>query len=108
MEDIVRLQASSGTTGRLTVVGYTQKDIATCRGHHGARHERSRSLDRRAVVQIAYGYGLFTGGLGAHYGAERVGATVVPTSAGNTERQVRLMRISAPPCCAAPPPMPSI
>ena len=48
--------------------------------------------DRRAVVQIAYGYGLFTGGLGAHYGAERVGATVVPTSAGNTERQVRLMR----------------
>lgn len=91
MEDIVRLQASSGTTGRLTVVGYTQKDIATW-AEVMARAMSAAGADRRAVVQIAYGYGLFTGGLGAHYGAERVGATVVPTSAGNTERQVRLMR----------------
>lgn len=68
MEDIVRLQASSGTTGRLTVVGYTQKDIATW-AEVMARAMSAAGADRRAVVQIAYGYGLFTGGLGAHYGA---------------------------------------
>ena len=91
MQDITRLQASSGTTGRLTVVGYTQRDIDTW-AEVMARSMYCAGVDRSSIVQVSYGYGLFTGGLGAHYGAERVGATVVPTSSGNTERQVRLLR----------------
>ncbi|PSH04298.1 MAG: phenylacetate--CoA ligase [Acidobacteria bacterium] len=90
MQDIVRLHASSGTTGKPIVVPYTQKDLdvwssvlvrafAACGLHEGD------------VVQNAYGYGLFTGGLGAHYGAERLGATVIPISGGNTERQLMVM-----------------
>lgn len=91
MGDITRLQASSGTTGQLTVVGYTQKDIDIW-AEVMARSMYCAGVDRSSIVQVSYGYGLFTGGLGAHYGAERVGATVVPTSSGNTERQVRLLR----------------
>lgn len=102
MQDITRLQASSGTTGRLTVVGYTQRDIDTW-AEVMARSMYCAGVDRSSIVQVSYGYGLFTGGLGAHYGAERVGATVVPTSSGNTERQVRLLRdFGATALCCTP------
>jgi len=90
-ENIVRLHASSGTTGRATVVGYTQRDInnwADCM----ARSYASVGLDQKDVLHIAYGYGLFTGGLGAHYGAERLGAVAIPMSGGSTKRQVQLMK----------------
>jgi phenylacetate-CoA ligase len=91
MEEIVRLHASSGTTGKPIVVAYTQQDVdvwtsvmvrsfAACGLHHGD------------IVQNAYGYGLFTGGLGAHYGAEGLGATVIPISGGNTDRQIMIMK----------------
>ncbi|HYJ70205.1 MAG TPA: phenylacetate--CoA ligase PaaK [Nocardioidaceae bacterium] len=90
-DDVVRVHASSGTTGRPTVVGYTADDIDTwsdvmARSIHAAG---GRPGD---IVHVAYGYGLFTGGLGAHYGAERLGCTVVPVSGGMTERQVQLIR----------------
>ena len=89
--DIVRLHASSGTTGKPIVVAYTQKDIdvwneVMYRGLAGA------GLSKNDIIQVSYGYGLFTGGLGAHYGAEKLGATVVPASGGNTRRQVMLIR----------------
>lgn len=90
-EELVRYHVSSGTTGKPTVVGYTQKDINNW-AESVARGLASAGIGRGDVMQISYGYGLFTGGLGAHYGAERVGATVLPTSVGNTERQVELMR----------------
>ncbi|MGA2438332.1 MAG: phenylacetate--CoA ligase [Acidobacteriaceae bacterium] len=91
MKDVVRLHVSSGTTGKPIVVAYTKQDVdvwtsvmvrclAGCGLHHGD------------IVQVAYGYGLFTGGLGAHYGAEALGATVVPTSGGNADRQIMLMK----------------
>ncbi|MFW5780067.1 MAG: phenylacetate--CoA ligase family protein [Bacillota bacterium] len=89
--DIVRVHASSGTTGKLTVVGYTQNDIdmwAEC----CARSLVSVGASRDSVVHIAYGYGLFTGGLGMHYGAEKLGAIAVPVSSGNTARQLQLMK----------------
>src|SRR5882672_5691347 len=91
MRDIVRVHASSGTTGKPTVVGYTKEDIATWSAvmARSIRAAGGRSTD---IVHIAYGYGLFTGGLGAHYGAEALGATVIPVSGGMTERQVQLMR----------------
>ncbi|HZQ59844.1 MAG TPA: phenylacetate--CoA ligase [Casimicrobiaceae bacterium] len=100
--DVVRIHASSGTTGKPTVVGYTARDIDTwadlmarCLSCAGAR--------RGDVVHNAYGYGLFTGGLGAHYGAERLGATVVPVSGGATERQVALIiDFEARVLCATP------
>jgi phenylacetate-CoA ligase len=90
MDDIVRVHASSGTTGKPTVVGYTREDIGTWSAvmARSIRAAGGRSTD---IVHIAYGYGLFTGGLGAHYGAEALGATVVPVSGGMTERQVQLM-----------------
>jgi len=90
MDDIVRVHASSGTTGKPTVVGYTKQDIDTWSSvmARSIRAAGGRSTD---IVHIAYGYGLFTGGLGAHYGAEALGATVVPVSGGMTERQVQLM-----------------
>jgi phenylacetate-CoA ligase len=90
MEEIVRVHASSGTTGKPTVVGYTREDIDTWAAvmARSIRAAGGRSTD---IVHIAYGYGLFTGGLGAHYGAEALGATVVPVSGGMTERQVQLM-----------------
>ena len=89
MDEVVRLHASSGTTGKMTVVGYTANDIAVW-ADLAARALSIAGVDRRDVIHVAYGYGLFTGGLGLHYGGERLGATVVPVSAGNTRRQVEL------------------
>jgi phenylacetate-CoA ligase len=89
-EDLVRYHVSSGTTGKPTVVGYTQNDLNTWTTSL-ARALTSIGLGRGDVIQVSYGYGLFTGGLGLHYGAERIGATVLPTSVGNTERQIELM-----------------
>jgi len=91
MDDIVRIHASSGTTGKPTVVGYTRQDIDTW-ATVMARSLRAAGGKSSDIVHIAYGYGLFTGGLGAHYGAEALGATVIPVSGGMTERQVQLMR----------------
>ena len=102
VSSLARLHASSGTTGKATVVGYTKSDINNwadlmARSLHGAG---ARAGD---VVHNAYGYGLFTGGLGAHYGAERLGATVVPMSGGATERQIALiMDLGARVLCATP------
>lgn len=89
-EQVVRVHASSGTTGKPTVVGYTQNDIDTW-ADIVARSIRAAGGRRGDLVHIAYGYGLFTGGLGAHYGAERLGCTVVPMSGGQTEKQVQLI-----------------
>lgn len=91
MSEIVRIHASSGTTGKPTVVGYTRKDLnnwaemvsrALCMG----------GVHRNDIVQVAYGYGLFTGGLGLHYGCENLGASVIPISGGNTQKQLQLMQ----------------
>jgi len=90
-EDLVRYHVSSGTTGKQTVVGYTQNDLNSWTTSL-ARALTSIGLGRGDVIQVSYGYGLFTGGLGLHYGAERIGATVLPTSVGNTERQIELMQ----------------
>jgi len=90
-EQVVRIHASSGTTGKPTVVGYTQNDINTW-ADLIARCIRAAGGRKGDIVHVAYGYGLFTGGLGAHYGAERLGCTVIPMSGGQTERQVRLMQ----------------
>ena len=90
MEDIVRIHASSGTTGKQTVVGYTRRDIdawAECM----ARCLVMDDADKSSLIQVAYGYGLFTGGLGAHYGVEKLGAAAVPASSGNTRRQVTML-----------------
>jgi phenylacetate-CoA ligase len=89
-EEVVRVHASSGTTGKPTVVGYTQDDIDTW-ANLVARSLRAAGVRRGDMVHVAYGYGLFTGGLGAHYGAERLGCTVVPMSGGQTEKQVQLI-----------------
>ena len=89
-EQVVRIHASSGTTGRPTVVGYTQRDLDTW-AEVVARSIETAGGRAGDVVHVAYGYGLFTGGLGAHYGAERLGCTVVPVSGGLTERQVQLI-----------------
>ena len=91
LKDMVRVHASSGTTGKLTIVGYTRSDIDVW-AEVAARSLSCAGVDRSSIVQVSYGYGLFTGGLGAHYGAERIGATVVPMSGGNTERQVTVLR----------------
>ena len=89
-EEIVRIHASSGTTGKPTVVGYTKRDIDTW-ADVVARSIRAAGGRPGMKVHVAYGYGLFTGGLGAHYGAERLGCTVIPISGGMTERQVQLI-----------------
>jgi phenylacetate-CoA ligase len=89
-KDVVRIHASSGTTGKPTVVGYTAKDIDTW-ASMVARSIRASGGRPGDIVHVAYGYGLFTGGLGAHYGAEKLGCTVVPMSGGMTERQVTLI-----------------
>ena len=89
-EDIVRIHASSGTTGKPTVVGYTQGDIDMW-ADMMARSLRASGLRRGDIVHCAYGYGLFTGGLGAHYGIERLGATVIPMGGGQTEKQIGLI-----------------
>jgi len=90
-EKVARIHASSGTTGKPTVVGYTQKDLETW-AEVVARSIRASGGRAGMIAHIAYGYGLFTGGLGAHYGAERLGCTVVPMSGGMTERQVQLIQ----------------
>ena len=90
-DQVARIHASSGTTGKPTVVGYTQKDISTW-ADLVARSIRAAGGRPGDMVHIAYGYGLFTGGLGAHYGAERAGCTVVPMSGGQTEKQVQLIQ----------------
>ena len=89
-ERLARVHGSSGTTGRPTIVGYTARDLRTW-AQLVARSMRAAGVKPGHLVQVAYGYGLFTGGLGAHYGAERLGCTVIPMSGGQTERQVRLM-----------------
>lgn len=90
MSEIIRIHASSGTTGKPTVVGYTRRDIAVW-SEVVARILTSAGVERDDYIHVAYGYGLFTGGLGIHYGSEKVGATVIPISAGNTKKQLQLM-----------------
>ncbi len=90
MSDIVRVHASSGTTGKQIVVGYTKQDLdgwSECM----ARQFAAVGADQNSFIQVAYGYGLFTGGLGAHDGAQKIGATVIPISSGNTARQIQTM-----------------
>lgn len=91
MKDIVRLHASSGTTGKPIVVAYTKEDIDVW-SQSMLRTLVSCGMHSGDIIQVSYGYGLFTGGLGAHYGAEMLGATVIPASGGNTERQIMLMK----------------
>jgi len=88
--DVVRLHASSGTTGKSTVVGYTHNDIMMW-SEVVARSLTMAGIMRDDIVQVAYGYGLFTGGLGVHYGAEKIGASVIPISGGNTKKQLQLL-----------------
>jgi phenylacetate-CoA ligase len=91
MEDVVRIHASSGTTGKATVVGYTKKDIELW-AELMARTLAAAGATKHDIVHNAYGYGLFTGGLGIHYGSERLGASVIPISGGNTKRQIMIMQ----------------
>lgn len=91
MKNIVRIHASSGTTGKPTVVGYTKNDLDNW-GDCVARLCMGAGATDEDIVQIAFGYGLFTGALGLHYGLEKIGATVIPTSSGNTEKQIMLMQ----------------
>ena len=91
LEEIVRIHASSGTTGKPTVVGYTQRDIEMW-AELMARSFVSAGAHRGDIIHNAYGYGLFTGGLGAHYGAEKLGASVIPMSGGNTKKQIMIMQ----------------
>ncbi|WP_088656076.1 phenylacetate--CoA ligase family protein [Geofilum rhodophaeum] len=90
MSEIIRVHASSGTTGKPTVVGYTRADIGVW-SEVMARTLTSAGAGKNDFIQIAYGYGLFTGGLGVHYGGEKIGASVIPISGGNTKRQLQLM-----------------
>jgi phenylacetate-CoA ligase len=100
MSNVVRLHASSGTTGRSTVVGYTKRDIDTW-AELVARCFVAANLTKGDVIHNAYGYGLFTGGLGVHYGAEKLGASVIPMSGGNTKRQLMILQDFGPTaiCC---------
>lgn len=91
MSDIVRLHASSGTTGKPTVVGYTRNDLQMW-SEVVTRSLCMAGVHQKDIVQVAYGYGLFTGGLGLHYGTENLGATVIPISGGNTQKQIQLMQ----------------
>lgn len=91
LREVVRVHASSGTTGMSTVVGYTQNDIRRW-SDLVARVLTAGGVTRDDVIQIAFGYGLFTGGFGLHYGAERIGASVIPISSGNTQRQIKIMQ----------------
>ncbi len=102
MSSVVRVHASSGTTGRSTVVGYTKRDIDTW-SELMARCFVMAGLTKNDIIHNAYGYGLFTGGLGAHYGAERLGASVIPMSGGNTKRQIMILQDFGPTAiCATP------
>ncbi len=91
MSEIVRIHASSGTTGKSTVVGYTRKDLNSW-AEVVSRSLSMAGVHRNDIVQVAYGYGLFTGGLGLHYGCENLGASVIPISGGNTQKQLQLMQ----------------
>jgi phenylacetate-CoA ligase len=91
LRDVVRIHSSSGTTGMATVVGYTRNDINTW-SNLVARILTAAGVGAEDVIQIAFGYGLFTGGFGLHYGAEKLGASVIPISAGNTKRQIQIMQ----------------
>ncbi len=91
MEDIVRIHASSGTTGQATVVGYTKGDMAVW-SELMARLQMAAGMTKSDIVQIAFGYGFFTGGLGHHYGVETLGAAVLPVSSGKSERQIQIMK----------------
>ena len=91
MSEILRLHASSGTTGKPIVVGYTQLDLENW-SESVARCFTAYGLSKKDLIQVAYGYGLFTGGLGAHDGVHKIGGTVIPTSSGNTEKQLLLMQ----------------
>jgi phenylacetate-CoA ligase len=91
MREVVRVHASSGTTGMATVVGYTKNDIKTW-SHLVARILTAGGVTKDDIIQIAFGYGFFTGGFGLHYGAERIGASVIPMSSGNTRRQIQIMQ----------------
>lgn len=91
MEQVVRIHASSGTTGKPTVVGYTRRDVDTWASLM-ARSLAAAGAGSGDIIHNAFGYGLFTGGLGAHYGAERLGASVIPVSGGNTKRQITIMK----------------
>ncbi|HIP82437.1 MAG TPA: phenylacetate--CoA ligase [Desulfocapsa sulfexigens] len=102
MDQVVRVHASSGTTGKPTVVGYTKKDIELW-ANLMARALTLAGATARDMVHNAYGYGLFTGGLGAHYGTERLGATVIPVSGGNTKRQITIMQDFKPTVLLATP-----
>ena len=95
MESVVRVHASSGTTGKPIVVGYTKRDIDTW-AELMARTLTAAGIHKGDIVHNSYGYGLFTGGLGAHYGAERIGASVIPISGGNTKRQIMIMKDFGP------------
>ncbi|MEQ8151409.1 MAG: phenylacetate--CoA ligase, partial [Smithellaceae bacterium] len=100
MSNVVRLHASSGTTGRSTVVGYTKRDIDTW-AELIARCLVAANLTKNDVIHNAYGYGLFTGALGVHYGAEKLGASIIPMSGGNTKRQIMILQDFGPTaiCC---------
>ncbi len=102
MRDVVRVHASSGTTGKPTVVGYTRNDIATW-AHVMARSMHAAGCTPDDIILNSYGYGLFTGGLGAHYGAECLGATVIPMSGGQTEKQIQLIQDFKPTVIMATP-----
>ena len=102
MSEIVRLHASSGTTGNPTVVGYTRKDLNTW-AEMISRCLTAYGTDRHDIFHVAYGYGLFTGGLGLHYGVENLGATVIPMSSGNTAKQIQLMHDFGPTAVACTP-----
>lgn len=100
MDQVVRIHASSGTTGKPTPVGYTQRDLETW-SELIARALAAAGVHRGDIIHVAYGYGLFTGGLGLHYGAERLGAAVIPVSGGQTRRQIMLIQDFGPSviCC---------
>jgi len=102
MDHVVRIHSSSGTTGQATVVGYTARDIQTW-AELMARALMAGGATRNDIIHNAYGYGLFTGGLGVHYGAEKLGASVIPVSGGNTKRQIIIMKDFGPTILTATP-----
>ena len=106
LKNIVRIHASSGTTGKPTVVGYTRRDLDTW-SDLVARLCVAVGTTDEDIVQISFGYGLFTGALGLHYGLEKIGASVIPISSGNTEKQVMILKDFGTPHWSAPPPTPS-
>lgn len=102
MDHVVRIHSSSGTTGQATVVGYTARDVQTW-AELMARSLMAGGATRNDIIHNAYGYGLFTGGLGVHYGAEKLGASVIPVSGGNTKRQIMIMKDFGPTIITATP-----